>query len=415
MKKLLAILLALLVVAPLFVVATATVTDDTKTFSVCTENTSDYYNSNSEINLVLALRDVNFGEGDGISALEFELYYDKEMLSPLVTASEDSDGDAGDFGSLMTANPGDWEGFGVLDSNEGFYSLAFSDIMGEATVVNDDELVITIPFMVNKDAKLTDLVFSFDNVIAYNTGLETMAEIELESVVIKYSVQPAMPESFPDDVIRLTTAGYLDDISNLVYYAKEDITVGEFVNKFCTPTENQDKMSGFAILVADLNGIISYVDLDVSVESDKSAVVIPAESYIIGVSCDNEADYDKFADEAKVGKRVTIYNVNIEATGNFDSAITLTNAGFEITDALDCAPPFVGGDEPLTPAPAPALVGDVNNNGVIDALDYFVIKRAYFGKYIIRDIRVADVNFNGVIDSMDYITLKRVYFGNQTI
>ncbi len=415
MKKLLAIVLALLMVAPLFLAATATVTDYTKTFSVYAGDSTKYYNQGGQVNLVLALRNVDFGEDDGISALEFELHFDKNCVTPLVTATEDSEGDAGDFGILMTSNPGSWEGFGVLDSNEGSYSLAFSDIMGEATVVNDDDLVITIPFKVNDGVKLTDLVFGFDNVIAYNESLETMAEIDLENVVIKYSVQPLTPESYPDDVIRLTAAGYLDDKSNLVYYAKEDITVGDFVSNYCEITEIQDKMSGFAILVADLNGIISYVDLDVSAESDKSSVVIPAESYIIGVSCENRADYDKFSDEAKAGKRVTIYNVNIEATGNLDSAVALSNAGFEINDALDNMPPFVGGDKPVTPAPAPDLVGDVNYNGVIDALDYFVIKRAYFGKYRINDIRVADVNCNGSIDSMDYITLKRVYFGNQTI
>ncbi len=415
MKKFLAIVLALLMVAPLFVVASATVMDYTKTFSVYTGDTAKCYKRGGEISLVIALRDIDFGEDDGISALEFELGFDKNRLTPLATATEDADGDAGDFTSLMTNNPGSWEGFGVLDSVAGVYSLAFSDIMGGETVLNDDELVITVPFKVNDDVKATDLVFNFDNVIAYNKSMETMAEIDLESIVVKYSAQPLELVGLPADAIGLQIAGYRSDIDNVVYYAKDDITVGDFVSKYCETTDNQDKMGGYAILIADLNGIVSYVDTNVSADSDKSSVVIPAESYVIGVSGGNESDYEKFVNEVSVGKRITIYNVNIETTENLDTAVELTQAGFTVSDASDNKPPFVGGDKPATPAPAPKLVGDTNYNGVIDALDYFAVKRAYFGKYKFGDIRVADVNYNGDIDSLDYITLKRIYFGNYEI
>ena len=54
MKKFLAIVLALLMVAPLFVVASATVMDYTKTFSVYTGDTAKCYKRGGEISLVIA-------------------------------------------------------------------------------------------------------------------------------------------------------------------------------------------------------------------------------------------------------------------------------------------------------------------------------------------------------------------------
>ncbi|MBR5279148.1 MAG: hypothetical protein IKU23_07795 [Clostridia bacterium] len=82
------------------------------------------------------------------------------------------------------------------------------------------------------------------------------------------------------------------------------------------------------------------------------------------------------------------------------------------------------GEESFGPAPGPGpsypiptyTVGDVNGNGKIDARDYLLLKRAYFGTYTLTcDLEVADVNGNGKIDARDYLLLKRAYFGTYTI
>ena len=65
--------------------------------------------------------------------------------------------------------------------------------------------------------------------------------------------------------------------------------------------------------------------------------------------------------------------------------------------------------------PATGLKGDVNRNGEIDSMDYVYLKRAYFGTYVIKDLKVADINNNNRIDSMDYVYLKRAYFGTYVI
>lgn len=58
------------------------------------------------------------------------------------------------------------------------------------------------------------------------------------------------------------------------------------------------------------------------------------------------------------------------------------------------------------------VIGDVNMNGEIDARDYVLLKRAYFGTYSLTcDLEVADINGSGGLDARDYVLLKRAYFG----
>ncbi len=65
--------------------------------------------------------------------------------------------------------------------------------------------------------------------------------------------------------------------------------------------------------------------------------------------------------------------------------------------------------------PALGLKGDVNENKIIDTMDYIFLKRAYFGTFVLKKPEVGDINNNGNIDTMDYIFLKRAYFGTYVI
>ncbi len=68
--------------------------------------------------------------------------------------------------------------------------------------------------------------------------------------------------------------------------------------------------------------------------------------------------------------------------------------------------------------PAPEyIVGDVNANGKIDARDYLLLKRGYFGTYTLDELakKSGDINKNNKIDARDYLLLKRAYFGTYTI
>lgn len=64
-----------------------------------------------------------------------------------------------------------------------------------------------------------------------------------------------------------------------------------------------------------------------------------------------------------------------------------------------------------------AMIGDFNGNGKIDADDYILLKRVYFGTAALDEAQeaIADIDGNGEIDADDYILLKRAYFGSYEI
>ena len=70
-------------------------------------------------------------------------------------------------------------------------------------------------------------------------------------------------------------------------------------------------------------------------------------------------------------------------------------------------------DSETIPVVSTGMLGDINDNGIIDSMDYVLLKRAYFGTYKIPEeiFWRGDINGNGIIDSMDYVLLKRAYFG----
>ncbi len=58
------------------------------------------------------------------------------------------------------------------------------------------------------------------------------------------------------------------------------------------------------------------------------------------------------------------------------------------------------------------LKGDINGNGSLDTMDYFMLKRGYFGIYALTDEQLSrgDINGNDTLDTMDYSLIKRAYF-----
>ncbi len=58
--------------------------------------------------------------------------------------------------------------------------------------------------------------------------------------------------------------------------------------------------------------------------------------------------------------------------------------------------------------------GDLNGNDEIDAIDYTLCKRGYFGTFTV-DVETGDINNNSELDAIDYTLIKRAYFGTYII
>lgn len=67
--------------------------------------------------------------------------------------------------------------------------------------------------------------------------------------------------------------------------------------------------------------------------------------------------------------------------------------------------------------PSAGLLGDIDGNGTVDAIDYMLLKRHVLGTYAFTDgqTAVADVNHSGTIDAIDYMLLKRYVLGTYVI
>ncbi len=442
MKKLLAVFMAL---SMLFSAGAAVIAAETTEpiyantylasspfFSVNTDASTDNYNPGSVINVVLSVRDIVLEEGNGISSVCLCLCYDTEKVTPNVFAVEDSDGDKMSFAALMTSAPDAWEAIGKLDEENGVYDLAFAEYSAKNLLTADDDLVITIPFTVKEGVKVDDIVFTVSDFTAYDKDLALNATVAVEDVVVSYALQPESLTTLPEDAFALTYAGYIHAAENVIYYAEEEITVGDYIRSYIEITNNQQDMNYFGIMIVDANNVITYVDTVIGrPASDKSAVVIPAGSYIVGVNGNRSADLAAFKQAAYVGSTVTLYNVNIEATGAVATGTALTNAGFTITSAA----PIVKSDALLTYDEANSVIKVYTNK--LDVADF----KAMFENDVtvldkdgneltsgfvttgmtvdcgagIKILVMGDVDCNGEVNLYDYIMLKRFLMKTYTL
>lgn len=72
-------------------------------------------------------------------------------------------------------------------------------------------------------------------------------------------------------------------------------------------------------------------------------------------------------------------------------------------------------DDPVIPKPN-IVLGDVNNDSIVDSTDYLLVKRSCFGTYTLslEEKERANVDQNNDINSIDYVLIKRIVFGTYT-
>lgn len=414
------------------------------------------FNYGGTVELVYTLSVNNVSDTDGgLGALDFAIAYDENVLVPASDGDVDTDGDKFDYSELIVSAPDGWEAFGRI--NDGIFELAFWDPDNRNALTDASELVFKITFNVVEDSGAFRTAVLLKNGVAYNSGLTVSYDLPACEVSFDRAIQPDDIIELPEGAVLLGSTGYAEP-ENVIYYADSDITVGEYVALYTDDTEKYG-MSGYAVIIVDSKGMITYCSTEA--ESDKSEVVIPAGSYIIGINQNNQSDYEKFINEAAVYKYVEIFNVNVDASGEPELMGALDGAGFIITDrepitkegvyavynsekatvklyqsAVDVTEfktmfkndiivKDAKGNEVTTGLVTSGmvidfrdgveiiLVGDVNSDGKNDQYDYILVKRHYLNNYRLTGACLkAACMFNGEsVEVYDYIYSKRLHFG----
>ena len=485
MKKIISLTLALLMIisSSLICLADDTVegsdeggiTDEFEsvvTFECDATDIEKGYNYGSEIEIVYQLEITNLPEASaGISIVYLNLSYDGCVLTPAIVGSEDEDGDPNDYTAYVSGGPDEWVAFGTILGDGSSIEVCYWDDMSETTVNEGDVICFTVPFKVNdpQDCMIADVDFNSTTVSVafcdlYENDITTVYHAEAESLTLYRAIQPELREDLPENAHPLHVAGYRHAANNVIWYADADTTVGEYIESYMEITNNQQDMNYFAIAIVDAeSGKVVYADTQIGrPQSDKSAVVIPENHYIIGVNGNNTTDYEAFCEQISVGAYIDVYNVNIDATKNAIPEIDLDGAGFEIVDpapvpkedasvifdeengeifvyenditvsefkdlfdneitVIDKYGDVVADDELVESGMKIEAIenidiivmGDVNGDGLVNQYDYILIKRHYLGTYTLEGVffKAACLNDGVSVGVYDYIYVKRAYFG----
>ncbi len=70
---------------------------------------------------------------------------------------------------------------------------------------------------------------------------------------------------------------------------------------------------------------------------------------------------------------------------------------------------------PVSKAADTVKYGDVNNDGVVDSIDYATVKAYLLGKGTIANLTAADTNFDKAVDAIDFANLKKFLLGSITL
>ncbi len=175
--------------------------------------------------------------------------------------------------------------------------------------------------------------------------------------------------------------------------------------------------NGYAAITVDLGKYYAFDEFDAYVASDyHSAAGIVAPS-VVSVYVSTDGSKWRKAGDA------TIENSTTEPTAKATLVPASAIGGRYVQYRFVCvenlnwimvAEVEAYGEE-SEELPIKSTTGDLNGNDQIDAFDYALQKRLYFGTYAVEDNEVADINGNGQVDAFDYALLKRAYFGTYVI
>ncbi len=258
-------------------------------------------------------------------------------------------------------------------------------------VVEDGEIVFVFIFIALKDS--TDGFFSIDNSSAYaSNGIEYFSCKKI--VYTASNVVNLTKESFAYYYTSYEQKIYSDDAyrnGKIVYFDGFDDSE-RIVSSSSTGTV-------YVFIISIDKNIVSFAKMNES--NPDAAFAIPAGGFAITFYYDNEnpKNWELY--------NLFIYLVQKYTDGEiYDNEVVIT----ETEAAVNVSGTYV------TYYYSDYRIGDVDLIDSVAAVDYLMVKRAYFKTLTLTTAQAsrADIDKNGSIDQFDYVCLKRMYFGTYT-
>ncbi len=226
---------------------------------------------------------------------------------------------------------------------------------------------------------------------------------------ITWDWDETFPEAYPDEGGKTLTDGNICTSNDL-----NDIAWVGFNAK--TPAVAE---VGYNYIRVDLGEVYGLTQLDLHVGSNGLGYGIVAPDAVEFFVSEDGETYTSVgsANGTNSGAASELLSVECEVNARYVEA-RITSASWAFVSEIFAYGGEAFADEEPTPDPDPDPVvkkGDLNGNDEIDAVDYSLLKRVYFGTYGVSDINVADINGNGEADAVDYTLLKRAYFGTYSV
>ena len=168
---------------------------------------------------------------------------------------------------------------------------------------------------------------------------------------------------------------------------------------------------GIGSVVIDLGAHYDLSNVKINMINNVGADILPPKSVKVYLSNDGS----DFTESASMSifqvENVSDWNT-VAVTGNNARYVKIEfelSGTFAFLNEIE----VYGEEADYTPETPVVMLGDVNGDGMVDSLDYLLVKRACFGTYEFDEdeFKRADVNSDELIDSSDYLLVKRIAFG----